>query len=367
MQGRGPGHQRIQRVKDPGAVAVQHIKGTGAGQHLQRALADAFHVHPAGKVEQADEGLRAARLDDHLHRLDTHVLERAQRIDDLPVAHAKGRQRGIDAGGHDADAKAPAHLFGIGGQLVSQVDVAVHHGGHELHRVVRLQPGRLIADHRIGGRMGFVEAIVCEFLQQVKDLARLRRRNAVGLRRALDELRAFLCHFLGNLLAHRAPQQVRPAQAVSRHDLGNLHHLFLIDDDPLGFFQDMVDGGVDGLPLAQAVLDLAIGRDVFHRTGAVQRHQRHDILDAGRLHAPQRIHHAAAFHLEHRHGSGGGVKPVGPGIVQRDQADVDHHAPLCQQIQCILDHRQRLQPQEVELHQPGGFDPLHVELGGRHV
>ena len=215
--------------------------------------------------------------------------------------------------------------------------------------------------------MGFVEAIVREFLQQVKDLARLRRRNAVGLRRALDELRAFLCHFLGNLLAHRAPQQVRPAQAVSRHDLGNLHHLFLIDDDPLGFFQDMVDGGVDGLQRAQAVLDLAIGRDVFHRTGAVQRHQRHDILDAGRLHAPQRIHHAAAFHLEHRHGSGGGVKPVGPGIVQRDQADVDHHAPLCQQIQRILDHRQRLQPQEVELHQPGGFDPLHVELGGRHV
>ena len=32
-----------------------------------------------------------------------------------------------------------------------------------------------------------------------------------------------------------------------------------------------------------------------------------------------------------------------------------------------LQHRQRLQAEEVELHQPRLLDPLHVELGDRHV
>ena len=37
------------------------------------------------------------------------------------------------------------------------------------------------------------------------------------------------------------------------------------------------------------------------------------------------------------------------------------------QVHGVLDHRQRLQAEKVELHQPGLFHPLHVVLRGRHV
>ena len=42
-------------------------------------------------------------------------------------------------------------------------------------------------------------------------------------------------------------------------------------------------------------------------------------------------------------------------------------AAAVDQVHGVLDHRQRLQAQEVELHQPGLFHPFHVELRGRHV
>ena len=40
---------------------------------------------------------------------------------------------------------------------------------------------------------------------------------------------------------------------------------------------------------------------------------------------------------------------------------------LRDQLDRGLQHRQRLQAEEVELHQPGRLDPFHVELGDRHV
>ena len=38
--------------------------------------------------------------------------------------------------------------------------------------------------------------------------------------------------------------------------------------------------------------------------GAIEGHEGNDILDAGRLHAAQRVHHARAFHLEDGDGLG---------------------------------------------------------------
>ncbi len=147
----------------------------------------------------------------------------------------------------------------------------------------------------------------------------------------------------------------------------------------------MVDAGMDRFQRARAVLDLAIGRDVLHRAGTIQGHEGHDILDAGGLHPAQRIHHAAAFHLEHRDRAGTGEKIIAGLVVQRDGVDLvlgtlgrpiqfaaigcDMQGPPAgiDQIDRVLDHGQRLQAQKVELDQPGLFHPFHVELRRRHV
>ena len=69
---------------------------------------------------------------------------------------------------------------------------------------------------------------------------------------------------------------------------------------PLGFVQDMVDRADAQIAISEPFFTSQILRDVLHRAGTVQRHKRHDILDAVGLHAPQRVHHARAFHLKHR-------------------------------------------------------------------
>jgi len=330
------------------------------------------------------KGALAPPLDNEPHRLDAHVLERAQRVIQHAAPHHEDGLGAVDAGRRPGQAQPLAHLLEIDRQLVGEVDIAIHHAGHEFHRVIGLEPGGLVAHHRVGGGVGLVEAVIGEFLQQVKDLVGLAFVHTVGHRARL-EFRAFPGHLGGDLLAHGAAQQIGAAKAVARHDLRDLHHLFLIDDDALGLFEDVVDQRMDALDLAQPVLDLAIGRDVLHRAGTVERDQRHDILDAGGFHPLERVHHARAFHLEHRDRARAGIHLVGLCIIKRDLPDIvlgprrgliDRAAiggdmqiapPRADPCNGVLDDGQRLQPQKVELHQPRLFHPFHVELRGGHV
>ncbi len=54
-------------------------------------------------------------------------------------------------------------------------------------------------------------------------------------------------------------------------------------------------------------------------------------------------------------------------VVERHAGEIDLDAALGDEIDGDLQHGQRLQAEEVELHQAGLLDPLHVELGDRHV
>ena len=58
---------------------------------------------------------------------------------------------------------------------------------------------------------------------------------------------------------------------------------------------------------------------------------------------------------------------VGRRIVERQRRQIDIDAALLQQLHRDVEHRQRLQAEEVELHQSRRLDPFHVELGHRHV
>ena len=169
--------------------------------------------------------------------------------------------------------------------------------------------------------MGFVKAVVGELFQKVENLRRLFLVDAV-FRRAFFELGTFGVHRLLDLLAHGTAQEIRAAQTVARHDLRDLHHLFLIDDNALSFLKDMVDQRVNRLDLAQPVLNLAIGRNVLHRTRTVERDERNDILDTGRLHPLECVHHARGFNLEHCHRLGRRVERIGLFVIQRDQVDL---------------------------------------------
>ncbi len=111
----------------------------------------------------------------------------------------------------------------------------------------------------------------------------------------------------------------------------------------------------------------AIGRDVGHRAGPIERDERDDVLEPIGAHLHERLAHAGRFQLEHAHRLALAEHLVGLRVVERDGGEIDGDAALGQQLHRVGEHGQRLEAEKVELHQPRRLDPFHVELGRRHV
>ncbi len=105
-----------------------------------------------------------------------------------------------------------------------------------------LQISGLIGDKSISGGMGFVEPVACKFRHQIKDIFGLILRDIVFCS-PLHEFTTLFFHDLGDFLSHGAPENIGIAQAVAGQDVGNLHDLFLIDNDPVRFFKNRLDLG----------------------------------------------------------------------------------------------------------------------------
>ena len=89
-------------------------------------------------------------------------------------------------------------------------------------------------------------------------------------------------------------------------------------------------------------------------------------VDVVRLQAPDEFLHAPGFELEDARGGRVLQQGVGGRIVQRNVLDAQRlvvTAPGIDDLYGPVDDRQRLQAQEVELHEPGALDVVLVELG----
>ena len=192
----------------------------------------------------------------------------------------------------------PARLLDEAIQLVGVAHVERHRGGDELGRVVRLEIGGLIGDQRIGRGVGFVEAVAGEFRHQLEDIFGPCPVDAVP-DRTLDEPRLLRRHLLLDFLAHGAAEQIGLAEREAGQHLGDLHHLFLVDDDAIGLLQDRLDHRVQALDRLAAMLAVDVAVDVVHRAGTIERDDGDDVLEAVWLQLAERIAHALTFELEH--------------------------------------------------------------------
>ncbi len=215
--------------------------------------------------------------------------------------------------------------------------------------------------------MRLVEAIACELVDQVEQLVRLGLGDVVHLRAALDEQRALRVHLRLDLLAHRAAQQVGAAERIAGQDLRGLHHLFLIDEDAVGFLEDTLQQRVRIFDRLQALLTPPEHRNIVHRTRAIERDERDDVAEIGRPHRRQRAPHPFGFELEHAHRLTALEQFIDRRIVPAERGKVDADVARGEQLDRLLQHRQRLEAKEVELHQPRSLDIFHVELRHRHV
>jgi hypothetical protein len=300
-----------------------------------------------------------------LHRPAPDILQRGKRILDHPVPDRELDARGIDRRGIDRHLQ-PQRLAPEQLQLVGVAEVERHRGGDELDGEIRLQIGRLVGDDGVAGGVGLVEAVAGELRHQVEDVVGLRPVHAL-LDRAGDEALLLLVHLALDLLAHGAAQQIGLAERIARQHLGDLHHLLLVDDDAIGLLEDRLEHRVQVVGLLVALLAGDEARNVVHRAGAIQRHDGDDVLDAVGLHLAQHVAHAGAFQLEDPDRVAGAEHLVDRRIVIRDAQDVEVDLALAEQLDRLVDDGQRLEPEKVELHQPGRLDPFQIELGRGHV
>ena len=179
----------------------------------------------------------------------------------------------------------------------------------------------------------------------------------------LDEDLALLLHFLGLLLAHRAAQQVGAAERVARQHVGGLHHLLLIHEHAERFLENRFEQRMIVLNLHLAVLAVDVVVEHVHRPGSEQRDERDDVLDGTDLELAAQVAHPAGFQLEHADGVRLVQQVERLRVVERNLVDVEALAGgLFDEIERVLDDRQRLQPEEVHLQQAEVAQRIHRVL-----
>ena len=213
--------------------------------------------------------------------------------------------------------------------------------------------------------MRFIEAIIGELRHEVEDFGGLRRINA-SFDGALREAIALRLHFRRDLLAHRPAQQVGRSQRIARHRLGYLHDLFLVNHDPVGLGQDVMNDRMRGLPFFP-MLAAAVIRDVCHGPRAIEGDGGDEVLEAVGAHLAQRIAHALAFHLEHPASLPAREHLIAFFIVQRQMIQIDGYPKFRQKSLGAIKNGQRGQAEKVEFHQTGLLDIFHRVLRDQKV
>ena len=195
-----------------------------------------------------------------------------------------------------------------------------------------------------------------------------RARLDAAFRRALEEHTALLGHLLGLLLAHGATQQVRAAERVAGQNLRDLHDLLLIEDHAVRRLQRRFEAGMQIVGRrTRAVLarDELVGH--LHRPRPKQRHDGREVVEPIGLQALDQIAHAERFQLEHRRRAALPEQLVGFRVVHGNGVDVERRlaAPGALAIDRrdgLVDDRQRLQAEEVELDEADRLEIVLVEL-----
>ena len=274
-----------QALQQLSTILLKAVEGPRAHQVLDHALVDEAKVDPGKEVPHGGVGAVGAPLRDYGFDGGVTCLGDGAYAEADHLAHRReARHRRVDVGREDLYSRV-ADLLHVGGHLLLlRADLAGEVGGHELGVVVRLEPGSLVGDEGVGGAVRLVETVPRELGHDVEDLdGRLLVYPPADAPRG--ELCALLLHDVRLLLSHGATEQVSLAEGVTGEQGRALHHLLLVEDDPVGLSQHVLEQRVQVLDARPSVLalDILVDHAASERTGAVHRKGGHEVLEAVHL------------------------------------------------------------------------------------
>ncbi|OPY93379.1 MAG: hypothetical protein A4E73_00175 [Syntrophaceae bacterium PtaU1.Bin231] len=359
-------HDLLVGVEQLPAFVPEGIEGTALDQAFNDPFVDFAEIDATAEILERPKTVALAAflpgMDDLFDRADADIFHgRQAETDRLSAGNAEIALGFVDIGGQNADAH-PLAVVDVLDDLVPVVLFTGEERGHEFGGIVGLEVCRLIGNHGIGRTVGFVEPVFGKGLHLLPDFLGLDL-GYLSLAGPLEELRLFLLHLGGFLLAHDFPQRIGFGHRIIADGDCDLHDLLLIDDDPVGFFQDRFQFRqfVDDLCFSLLAGD-EFGHHV-HRSRPIQRDEGDDVFDAVRLHADEDVLHAGTLQLEHPVGIPFHEQLIGLAVIERQRIHVERiPAPLADELQRILDDRERLQTEEIEFCQADGRNVVHGEL-----
>ena len=158
-----------------------------------------------------------------------------------------------------------------------------------------------------------------------------------------------------------ASPRVKPADLVK-----DLDDLFLVDDDPVGFFQNLLELReiVGDLALARAAGDVIVDHAALNRSGPVKGIQRREVGEAIGFDAAQDIGHAATFKLEDARRQAFAKQFIGSGVVERQRFEVQLFAArFFNQLHAVVNDGERGEPEKIHFQQADFLQVVHRILG----
>ena len=289
----GGRHGAVETLEDGLAGFAGEIEPTGFGEVLEHPLVGGLAIYASNEVvEVLERTVLFAFFDDAKGSGFTDTLDAGESKSDFSAAGDGGEvlSRFIDVGALNLDPHGEGFVDEVG-HFVGVAEFGGEYRGHEFDGVVGFEKCGLVGDDGVGGGVGFVKTVFREFVQNVEDLVGLLGGDVVDPRRAFGEFFALPGHGFHVLLAHGAPEHVRTTERVAGDDLGTLHHLFLVDDDAVGFLEHILEKRMGILDGGGVVLTLGVGGNELHRTRTIEGRDRIDVIDAGNAHLPGGVLH----------------------------------------------------------------------------
>ena len=111
--------------------------------------------------------------------------------------------------------------------------------------------------------MAFVEAVASKLIDELEELFRLLFEQAL-FRSAFNKLHPIGVDDILLFLADRLDQCVRASKRYTSQMVNNLHHLFLVNHDPIGFLSELINNWVHRRNLCLAMLSPTLVGDQVH-------------------------------------------------------------------------------------------------------